>query len=198
MTFQEHMFPATSMPDRDWWSVLWPNPESVVNTLGIQPGMTVIDLGCGYGYFTPAIAKKIAPAIVMGFDLDPDMLEQAKIACRGLTNCSWQLGDAMELSQLVQQRVDYVLLANTLHGVPDKQTLASEIAAILKPGGRVGIINWHHLPRETTIILNQARGPATELRLSPEQTRILFAAAGFQQETVIELPPYHYGMIFSK
>ena len=45
-------------------------------------------------------------------------------------------------------------------------------------------------------MLGQPRGPSTELRMSPEQTRAMVEPAGFKLETVVELPPYHYGAIF--
>ncbi len=195
---KERFFPATGMPDRDWWKVLWPDPDGVVTALRIGRGMNVIDLGCGYGYFTAAIARQIAPGRVVGVDLDPIMLEQAQAACEGLSNCEWLLGDAMELSGMVSKPADYVLIANTFHGVPDKTALAREVASALKSGGRVAIVNWHPLPRETTVILGQPRGPSTAMRLSAEQTRVVVEPAGFVQEAVIEMPPYHYGAIFRK
>ncbi len=197
MMLQERMFPATVMPDRNWWHALWPNPDGVIKALGIEPGMTAVDLGCGYGYFTAAIARQVGPkGRAIGFDLDPAMLEQAQTACEGLANCDWLLGDAMELSRLLGAPADYVLIANTFHGAPDKTALAREVATALKPDGRFAIVNWHPLPREETTVLGQARGPGTELRMSPEQTRAVVEPAGFRLETLVELPPYHYGAIF--
>ena len=196
MMIQERLFPATGMPDRNWWHALWPDPDDVVRALRIEPGMTVVDLGCGYRYFTAAIARQVGPGRVVGFDLDPEMLEQAQAACEGMANCDWLHGDAMELSRLLGTPADYVLIANTFHGVPDKTALAREVAAALKPGGRFAIVNWHPLPREETTVLGQPRGPSTELRMSPEQTRAMVEPAGFKLETVVELPPYHYGAIF--
>ena len=52
------MFPATVMPDQDWWYTLWSDPDRVVESLHIEPGITVVDLGCGDGYFTAAIARR--------------------------------------------------------------------------------------------------------------------------------------------
>jgi SAM-dependent methyltransferase len=196
MALQDRLFPATVMPDQDWWRALWPDPAGVVKTLRIEPGMTVVDLGCGDGYFTVAIARRVGSGQVFGFDLDPAMLAQAKAACHGMTNCGWLLGDAMQLSRVVAAPVDYVLIANTFHGVPDKTALAREIAAVLRPSGRFAIVNWHPIPREETPVLGQPRGPRTELRMSPGQTRAAVEPAGFTLETLVELPPFHYGAIF--
>lgn len=198
MMLQDRLFPATVMPDQNWWHALWPDPDGIVRDLRIESGTTVVDLGCGDGYFTAAIARQLGPGRVTGFDLDPAMLEQAKAACDGMANCDWLLGDAMELSCLIASPVDFVLIANTFHGVPDKTALAREIAAILGSSGRFAIVNWHCIPREETSVLGQLRGPRTELRMSPEQTRAVVELAGFQLEAVVELPPFHYAAIFCK
>ncbi len=197
MKLEELLFPATVMPDRDWWHALWPDPDATVRALGIEPGMRVIDLCCGDGYFTAAIARRIAPGQVVGVDLDPDMMAQAQAACRGTGNCTWVVGDARNLRRLVGERVDYVLVANTFHGVPDQTALAREVAAVLKPAGRFAIVNWHPLPREQTTVSGQARGPRTEMRMSPEQVRAVVAPAGLELERVIDIPPYHYAVLFT-
>ncbi len=196
MMVQDQLFAATAMPDRDWWQTLWSDPDAVVKALGVKRGMEVIDLGCGYGYFTAAIARQIDPGHVIGIDLDPEMLEQARAACKATTNCIWRFGDARNLSHLIANPVDFVLIANSLHGVPDKTALATEVAATLRPTGRIAIVNWYPIAREQTPVLGQPRGPSTQLRMSPEQTRVVVEPAGFELETLVELPPYHYGAIF--
>ncbi|MHB8551736.1 MAG: class I SAM-dependent methyltransferase [Acidiferrobacterales bacterium] len=196
MILQDQLFSATAMPDRDWWQALWPDPERIVRILGIQCGMEVVDLGCGYGYFTAAIARQVGPGHVIAIDIDPDMLEQARIECKAMTNCVWQLGDAMDLGRLVTDPVDFVLFANALHGVPDKTALAARIHGILRPGGHLAIVNWHPIAREQTVFLGKPRGPDTELRISPEQTCVAIEPAGFSLEAIVELPSYHYGAIF--
>jgi SAM-dependent methyltransferase len=198
MISDERLFPATMMPDPDWWHALWPDPEKIVKDLGIKPGMVVIDLGCGDGYFTAAICRKVAPGLVVGVDLDSAMLEQAKAACDGLPCCESVQGDAMDLSRLATRQADFVLIANTFHGVPDKIGLAREVAAVLKPEGRFGIINWHAIPREKTRIMGQPRGPRTEMRMTPGQVSAVVEPAGFVLDQLIEFPPYHYGAVFAK
>ncbi|MDI5922483.1 class I SAM-dependent methyltransferase [Halomonas sp. LR5S13] len=190
------MFPATAMPDRGWWHALWPNPDRVIKALRIEPGMKVLDLGCGDGYFTAAIARQVGAGRVIGFDLDPVMLEQAQAACEGMLNCNLLLGDAMALSRLLDPSVDYMLIANTYHGVQDKTALAREVAKVLKQNGRFAIVNWHPLPREQTTVLGQPRGPKAAMRMSGEHTRTVIEPAGFKLEKQMEFPPYHYGAVF--
>jgi predicted methyltransferase len=45
-------FPATTMPDADWWQALWPDPGTVLAEMGVEPGMVAVDLCCGDGLFT--------------------------------------------------------------------------------------------------------------------------------------------------
>jgi ubiquinone/menaquinone biosynthesis C-methylase UbiE len=191
------IFPATVMPDADWWHALWPNPDAVIRDIGIMPDISVVDLACGDGYFTAAIARQIQPARVIGFDLDATMLASAQAYCAELANCDWLLGDAMVLSQLITPKMDYVLMANTFHGVPDQAALCQQIAQVLTPTGQFAIINWHNQAREQTPVMDQPRGPRTELRMSVAQTSAVVQSAGFALDRVVDLPPYHYAAIFT-
>ncbi|WP_308389112.1 class I SAM-dependent methyltransferase [Acidithiobacillus sp. AMEEHan] len=198
MTEQANFFPATGMPDPDWWQALWPDPRGVIRELGVEAGMSVLDLCCGNGYFTLPLAQQVATGKVIGFDLDEELLQQTRNRCLETGNCSFLHGDAMHLGQLLSEPVDYCLLANTFHGVPQQTALAREVAAVLKPGGLFAIVNWHARPREETTVLGQPRGPRTELRMTPEQVRSLVEAAGLRLLRVVELPPFHYGAIFQR
>lgn len=192
-------FPATAMPDRDWWEALWPEPEAVVRALGIAPGLAVADLCCGDGYFTAAVARLVAGR-VYGVDMDPAMLERARAELEraGAAVRDLICGDARDLPKLLPETVDYVLIANTFHGVPDKTGLARAVAEALNAGGRFAIVNWHPQPRERTTVLDQPRGPKTEMRMSPDAVRSVVEPAGFALERLVELPPYHYGAVFEK
>ncbi len=196
---KDKFFEATTMPDRDWWSTLWPDPKQVLSDLGITPAMTVIDLCCGDGYFTAPLAR-LAGGNVYALDLDPKMLDLAKaaVARAGATVKGWIEGDALELARQIPEPADYVIIANTFHGVPDQTGLAAAVAQMLKPGGRFAIVNWHKRPREETPVLGKPRGPRSEMRMSPEASRAAVEPAGFTIEDVVELPPYHYGAIFRK
>lgn len=186
------------MPDQHWWQALWPDPDIVVAKLGVQPGMVVIDLCCGDGLFTAPLAR-VADR-VYAIDIDPVLLDQARkhVAAAEQSNCEFILGDAMKLDAFIPEPVDYVLLANTFHGVPDQLGLARAVAVILKPQGQFGIVNWHRQPRETTVVLGQPRGPQTEMRMEAEHVIEIAKSAGFTLYRCIELPPYHYGVVLGR
>jgi SAM-dependent methyltransferase len=194
----EGFFPTTVMPDAEWWEALWPQPEKVLADLGIEPGMDVVDLCCGDGLFTAPLTRTARH--VVAIDIDSEMLDAARsrIAAAGAANCEFVEGDAYAVVELVHGPVDFVLMANTFHGVPDKLRLARAVETILKPGGRFAIINWHQHPREQTTVLGQPRGPRTEMRMSPADVATTVEPAGLKSIGVIELPPYHYGAIFEK
>lgn len=190
-------FPATSMPDRDWWAVLWPSPSEVLQQIGIRPEMTVLDLCCGDGYFTAPLAR-LVDGRVYALDLDPAMIELAKVEIsRNATSVrQWLCADAREIATLLPERVDYVLMANTFHGVPDQPALARAMRAALRPHGLLGVVNWHRRPREQTTVLGQPRGPRSETRMSPEAVRAVVEPAGFRCVRLVDLPPFHYGAVF--
>ena len=186
------------MPTAGWWEALWPDPAGVLVAVGVEPAMEVIDLCSGDGWFTLQIAR-IARRVI-AIDIDPDLLEvtRHRLAESGVTNCRFVAGDAYDLARLVPEPVDFVFLANAFHGVPDRPRLARAVREVLKPGGRLAIVNWHRRPREETVVLGEPRGPNTELRLSPKQTVEAVEASGLRHIALIDIPPYHYGAVFER
>ncbi|MEX0752184.1 MAG: rRNA adenine N-6-methyltransferase family protein [Xanthobacteraceae bacterium] len=69
-------FEGTEMPPAGWWEALWPDPAKVLAAVGLKPGMEVVDLCSGDGWFTLQIAK-IARHVV-AIDIDPALLEVAR------------------------------------------------------------------------------------------------------------------------
>src|SRR5436309_10745032 len=120
-------FEGTEMPTAGWWEALWPDPAGVLAAVGIRPGMEVIDLCAGDGWFTLQIAK-IARHVV-AIDIDRQFLDIARyrLTESGVTNCDFVEGDAYELSTLAPRPADFVFLANAFHGVPDRPRLARAV-----------------------------------------------------------------------
>ncbi len=188
------------MPDPDWWQALWADPEGVMRKVGAAPGIRVVDLCCGDGYFTAPLSRLVHPAEVIAIDLSADMLRMAKaeVMARGMGNVSFIEGNADDLPNFVLEPVDLVIIANTFHGVPDQKEMAQNVRQVLKPGGHFVVINWYPIPREQTPVLDLPRGPATELRMPPDITKQVIEPAGFREVQVIDVGPYHYASIFTK
>lgn len=196
-------FPATGMPDTEWWQALWPDPEGVLRRLGIDFGIHILDLCCGDGHFTAPMAHIVGGiGRVTALDLDDAMIERAKarVAEAGIPAGAvrWLKCDACSFTGQLHTPPEYVFIANTFHGVPDKQQLARDVFNALKPGGQFTIVNWHHRARSDTTVLGEPRGPETRLRMTPEAVMDEVLPVGFRLHGIVELPPYHYGIVFDK
>jgi ubiquinone/menaquinone biosynthesis C-methylase UbiE len=190
-------FEGTAMPDPGWWEALWPHPARVLSDVGIRPGMDVVDLCCGDGWFTLPLAKLVRS--VVAIDIDGALLEAAKVRTAergGASNCRFVEADAYDIGKAVQDPVDHVFLANAFHGVPDKPRLASAVRDALKPGGAFSIVSWYARPREETPVLGEPRGPATELRMTPQQTIAEVLPSGLRHVRTVDVSPYHYAAVF--
>jgi SAM-dependent methyltransferase len=192
------LFPATIMPDDDWWHALWPDPSRVIHDVGITKGLNVVDLCCGDGYFTKSVCELVTPGQVYGVDMDANLLAKAEKACGSYNNFLSIHGDALDLPQLVGRLVDYVFIANTFHGVPEQLYLSKMVHQTLNDTGRFTVINWYRRSREETTVLDQPRGPDTELRMQPEDVQQVVEPAGFVLEKIFDVGPYHYAAIFCK
>lgn len=191
-------FQGTGMPDPGWWEALWPDPERVLRDTGLKPGMNVVDLCSGDGWFTLKIAK--IAAHVLSIDIDPALLATARhrLGEAGVENCAFVAGDAYDLGALVREPVDFVFLANAFHGVPDRERMARAVHGVLKPGGLFAVVNWHARPREETPVLGEPRGPATEQRMTPGETIAAIEPSGLAHAYTVEVSPYHYGAVFER
>lgn len=191
-------FPATTMPDAEWRRAVWPDPAKVLAEMGVAPGMIAVDLCCGDGLFTAPLAG--IALRVYAVDIDPALLERARVrvAATGASNCRFVAMDAMIVGAVLPEPVDYVFLANTFHGIPDQPGLARVVAAILKAKGQFGVVNWHRRPREETVVFGQPRGPRLDMRIEARDVATLVKPAGLALNRTVELPPYHYGAVFTK
>jgi 2-polyprenyl-3-methyl-5-hydroxy-6-metoxy-1,4-benzoquinol methylase len=193
----DKFFQGTEMPTAGWWEALWPDPAGVLAAVGLRSGMNVIDLCSGDGWFTLQIAK--VGRHVSAIDIDPNLLEVARhrLVESGVTNCDFIAGDAYDIAKLAGP-ADFVFMANAFHGVPDHSRLAHAVASALKAGGYFAIVNWHKRSREETPILGEPRGPKTELRMSPGETIKSVEGRGLKFIKIVEVPPYHYGVVFQR
>ncbi|TYL35927.1 SAM-dependent methyltransferase [Natronococcus pandeyae] len=194
-------FRNTRQPDWDWWGKLWPTPGATLRRLGIEPGTTLAEVGSGNGYFALPAARITAPAPVYAVDLDESLLAELDhlAAQQEIENVRTVHGDARELDRILPESVDTVLLANAFHGIDDRETVLEAVRDALRPGGTFVVVNWADRPRAETTIDGESRGPPTDLRLGSDETReAVLETDAFSLEREVDLPPYHYGLVFSR
>lgn len=112
------------------------NPHAIAP---IQPGETVLDIGCGAGMDLLLAARKVGPAgQAIGVEMTPAMRERAlaSAARAGLDNVDVRLADATALP-LPDASVDVVISNGVLNLVPEKARAFAEIVRVLRPGGRL-------------------------------------------------------------
>ena len=124
--------------------------EALVASLGITPGMKVLDLGCGDG--TTALPAARLGADVLGVDIARNLVEagNARARAAGLTNCRFQQGDATNLSELADGSVDLVISIFGAMFAPKPFEVAREMVRVTRPGGRIVMGNW--IPNDPTLV----------------------------------------------
>src|SRR3954451_7444164 len=107
----------------------------------IEPGLTVLDLGCGAGTDLLIAAQMVGPdGRVIGVDMTPAMLERAAQSARAMGLANVELHESLiETLPLEDASVDVVISNGVIDLVPDKDAVFDEIDRVLRPGGRLQI-----------------------------------------------------------
>jgi arsenite methyltransferase len=105
----------------------------------IQPGETVLDLGCGAGTDLLIAAQMVGPAgRVIGVDMTPTMLQRARESAAAMRLTHVELHESLiEALPLPDACVDVVISNGVIDLVPDKDAVFAEIDRVLRPGGRL-------------------------------------------------------------
>lgn len=169
-------------------------PEQVLVQLNLKPGMFVADFGSGAGNFSLAFAKKIIPdGRVYSIDVQESAIESVRSRAKleGIFNIEPLLRnlEAANGSKLPEDFVDLVFIANILFQAPDKSAIIKEAKRLLKPGGKVLIVEWK--PGASGL------GPPQNLRIFPEVISTLAKNEGLKLEKEFDFGT-HYGVQFSK
>ena len=123
---------------------------ALVAQLGISEGLNVLDLGCGDG--TTAIPAAKLGAHVLGVDIASNLVEAGNLRAKteGLTNCSFQEGDATDLHALKDNTFDLVVSIFGAMFAPKPFDVAKEMVRVTRAGGRIVMGNW--IPGDPTLV----------------------------------------------
>jgi len=124
--------------------------EALVNRIGVQKGMKVLDVGGGDG--TTALPAGKLGADVLVVDIARNLVEAGnkRAAAAGLTNVKFQEGDATHLDGLPDKSFDLVISVFGGMFAPKPPEVANEMVRVTKPGGRIVMGNW--IPNDPTLV----------------------------------------------
>jgi ubiquinone/menaquinone biosynthesis C-methylase UbiE len=178
------------------FAVSFVNPETLIRQIAdIAPGSSVVDFGCGSGYFSFAFAKAVGrEGRVTALDILPSALEavasRAKIL--GLPNVLTKRANLEKEngSGLEAGSVDWVILKDMLFQNDDKAAILREAYRVLRPGGRVLLMEWNG--HDASV------GPDTHLRIAPEAVVELAQKTGFSVAKELQAGDFHYAFVLGK
>ncbi len=168
--------------------------EALVKSIGVGPGLKVLDLGCGDG--TTAIPEAQQGADVLGVDIASNLVAAGNQRAKalGLANVRFQEGDACDLQPIADGSFDLVVSIFGAMFAPKPFEVAREMVRVTRPGGRIVMGNW--IPGDPTLVAQILKissaysPPPTEGFVSPMTWGIesnvvdRFAAAGVPQDSV--------------
>ena len=136
------------------------DPQKILQPY-VNQGMAVLDFGCGPGFFTVEMARLVGRSgRVIACDLQDGMLQKLRTKIKGS-----QFEDVITLHKCSQDRigvsdvVDFVLVFYMLHEVPNQDKYLKEISSLLKPGGKVLLVEppLHVSKSEFNVTVEKAR-----------------------------------------
>jgi SAM-dependent methyltransferase len=169
--------------------------EALVKSFGITKGLKVLDLGCGDG--TTALPAAAFGADVLGVDIAENLVEAGKKRARehGLSNCTFQEGDATDLRQLEDESFHLVVSIFGAMFAPRPLDVAKEMVRVTRRGGRIVMGNW--IPNDPTLVAQILKisaaytPPPPEGFVSPmmwgneDEVTARFKAAGISKDNIV-------------
>lgn len=198
-----NMIALAPNPNRELWEkgdftriadTMRDSGEALVARLGIEPGMHLLDLGCGDG--TTALPAARRGAYVLGVDIAANLVAagNARAAEAGLSNARFRQGDATNLAGINDDSFDLVVSIFGAMFAPDPYAAAREMVRVTRPGGKIVMGNW--IPGDPTLVaqilkISSAFSPAPPpgfvspmLWGNEAEVRSRFVAAGIDGDDV--------------
>lgn len=171
------------------------HPETNLAHLQITPGMKVADIGAGAGAYSFALSQMVGDnGRVYAIDVQKELLEKLKGETRRLHKNNieiiWADAEKANGTKLRDNWLDAAVLSNILFQVENKKGVSDEVRRILKPGGKILVIDWSDS--------FDGLGPPQRDVFPKEQAAALLVGSGFVRVEEYDAGDHHYGLIFKK
>ena len=169
----------------------WQKPDEVVTALGLRTGDAVADIGAGSGYFSTRFARAVGETgKVFAVDIDHGLVRhlRERASKEELENME-AVSAAPDDPSLAPRSVDLVFICNVLHHVESRASYYKKLAAALRPGGRLVVVDF--FKRELPV------GPGVEMKIAREEMVRELSDSGFQLRREFDFLPYQYFLVLS-
>jgi ubiquinone/menaquinone biosynthesis C-methylase UbiE len=138
----------------------------------IKEGMTVLDMGCGPGFFTAELARLVGEkGKVIAADLQQEMLDKMtmKVSSIGLEK-RVEAHKCQSERTGIDMKVDFILIFWMVHEVPDQQKFIGEMKSLLNPAGKILIVEpfIHVTRRSFSEMINRIESAGLQITAKPE------------------------------
>jgi ubiquinone/menaquinone biosynthesis C-methylase UbiE len=168
------------------------HPQSLLRRLGLRSGDTLADIGCGPGFFTLPAAEIVGEdGVILAADIQGEMLSavRSRAAEHSLANVHVVKTSDKEIP-IPAASCDIVLMAFVLNEVGQRSSFLHRAAQLLKPAGRLVVLEWE---KE-----QQPDGPPLVDRISPEELLADANAAGLYLDEQRDLNDQQYLCVFTQ
>ncbi len=170
------------------------DPKSNVLQMGLREGMKVADIGAGTGHLTVSASHVVGDSgRVYAIDVQEEVLKHLKETLRRghLFNVETIWGNVEKKggTKLREESVDGVILSNVLFQLEHKDAAIQEIKRILKPGGKLLVVDWAGS--------YDGIGPAPDHVVPEHAAEELFISGGFYKAKDFRAGPHHYAILFT-
>jgi ubiquinone/menaquinone biosynthesis C-methylase UbiE len=171
-------------PARDAWQM----PDRVIAALELKPGQVVADIGAGTGYFTVRLARSSAAPKVLAADIETGMVDYIRQRAQkeGLTNVVAVKASPDRTN--LPEPADVALIVDTYHHISDRVAYFTELKSLLKPGGRLAIVDFRK---------DSPEGPPAHFRFTADQISAELGKAGFKLQASHEFLPRQMYLIYT-
>lgn len=166
--------------------------EKMLKNLGVKPGMTVCDMGCGNGFYSLKLAEMVGQdGKVLAVDIQSEMLRllKARAEEQGIDNIELILGD-LDNPKLPEGKVDLILCVDVYHEFSHPVEMLAGMRKALKPEGRIALLEFR---------MEDPNVPIKTLhKMSKKQILKEYQANGFELSDEFEDLPWQHMMFFQK
>lgn len=166
------------------------NPTRLVNDLDISSGSKILEIGLPIGFFAPALLNKVGGEGVV-YVAGPNKDSFGKLShLKSRKNLQPRLlADILTGEAIPTGEIDTVILTNLLSATIKPDSFCLAIGQYMNANSEIILIDWDNKDKNV--------GPLMERRVTKEDALKLMHSCGMRFKRVLNLPGYHYGMVFS-